>query len=166
MRSPSSIAVLLLCGCSSFDPSGAFVGDATSSTETRTYLAPPALDGSSNVDSTRNQNTTAGARVVIRRVDERHLELELGFCRLRAVMGEGALANSGGVVEGQSCPVDAGGRTEPVPIVSGNVDFTPDARAIDIQLAGSLRRDANGVPEGYFAGWTWTFSGQRPPDPS
>ncbi|MCZ7685246.1 MAG: hypothetical protein M5U28_43320 [Sandaracinaceae bacterium] len=164
-RQLSALALALLGACSTFDPTGTFTGDATSITETRVYAGPPAADGSATVDTNRSQSTTAGARVIVRRTSERQIEVDLGFCRLRVEHGEDELARSGLVTEGQVCNVEVGGRTEAMPVLSGNVDLPADgASGLSIDLTGSLRRDVNGVPEGYFASWIWTFRGERTPE--
>ena len=108
--------------------------------------------------------TRQGATVVVRRIDPRQLELDIGNgCKIRVQQSQEPMENSTIVTPGpdQSCRIQVDGFTGDV-VMNGNADFTrDDPPSLNITFSGNAR---SGDPDraGYFAeDHHFSFQGNR-----
>lgn len=158
--------VVLLAGCDTvLDPTGAYTGEATRSGETGRMTTGPEAGGTLVATTQRFSSALHAAPVLVVRVDETHLDIDIGDgCHVRFehpaminVDGATALASSG-----QLCDLQLDGGSLPVSI-DGTASFEREASRMTVSLTGDAR---TGDPDraGYtWTRWSYTFEGARNP---
>lgn len=157
-------STLLSIGCDSFDPAGAYEGTATRSGETSRMVTDLQADGTLTADTNRFNNSEAGAVVTITRVDDTHLDLDMGSgCRVRVQQSPQPNEHNATVVSApeQRCNAQLEGFSGEL-VMMGTVQLTKDDPPnIDVLLDGYAQQ-GNPDRAGFVSvHYTVTFNGQR-----
>lgn len=156
-----AIALSLLCatGCDDDDFVGAYQGAAQRSIQTRSVLGPVAEDGTSTANTT-NESSSTSLSLTVRRLDDNHLGVTTEHCELRIEQDPEPNEHNGTIAPEPTCMIPIGDGRESM-TVRGSVLFDRDGASMDLRLDGEARRDVNGVVDGYYASWSWSFMGSR-----
>lgn len=143
MRALILMTLLAASGCHSFDPVGTYEGDATRSSTVSRMTTDLADDGSAQANTSRSSSNDTGVRVVVTRVDERHLELALGnLCSVRAQQSPEPNDHQATIVMAppQICHLRLEGYEGDVPM-NGSVELgRDDPQTLNVSMTGSENR--------------------------
>ena len=120
------------------------------------HQEPIAADGSSSVETQADDTSANGVTIEVGPMSERTATVTFGGCSLDLIFDEEM--REAAVADGASCSLELGAATYDVPL-SGTGRLSGDDLRLDI--AGELREAANGVPDGRYVGWYFTFDGAR-----
>lgn len=158
------LALLALSACTRFDPVGVYEGDATRSGEQSRMVTDLQPDGTMTADTNRFNDTQTGTTVALRRIDDTHLEADLGHgCRVRLDQSPEPNEHSAVVAmtPEQRCPIEVANIRATVE-VTGNAELTREApQTLNLTLHGGTQ---SGNPDR--VGFTnlryeYSFQGQR-----
>jgi hypothetical protein len=161
---PLFIVSALAIGCGGFDPVGSYEGTATRSGNTSRMDSDVGADGTANVTRSNFNTSQTGAVVTVRRIDDSHLEVDIGDgCRVRVEQQPEPNEHNTQVVLSpeQRCRVQVEGFSGEA-FLSGHVNFRKqDPPQIDVTLNANTQQGDPSRAGSVTLGYTYAFNGQR-----